>query len=62
MRRAVAAAQVTFDGHPFALTVSLGGALWSGEDGDTLLARADDALYRAKEGGRDAVVLDSDES
>lgn len=57
VRRAVAAKPVTFAEHEFAVTVSLGGALWSGEDGDALLARADAALYAAKEGGRDRVEL-----
>jgi diguanylate cyclase (GGDEF)-like protein len=60
VRRAVAVAPLTFGEHAFAVTVSLGGALWSGEDGDALLARADDALYCAKAAGRDAVVLDGD--
>jgi diguanylate cyclase len=40
------------------LSVSIGVAAWRGGDEDTarLLARADDALYRAKARGRDCVV------
>jgi diguanylate cyclase (GGDEF)-like protein len=39
------------------VTVSLGGAVSVGESMDALIARADDALYEAKERGRDLVVL-----
>lgn len=43
------------EGHVF--TASLGVAsLLNGEDSEGLLARADEALYRAKEGGRNRVV------
>jgi two-component system, cell cycle response regulator len=59
VRRAAAEKPVVFSGTAFSMTVSLGGAVWRGEDGDALIARADDALYRAKEGGRDAVVMSS---
>ena len=57
VRRAIAA-------HPWPLrrvTASIGVAvLRQGEHGATLLARADDALYRAKRGGRDRVELGRD--
>ena len=50
--------------HPFPgagrITVSLGVAEYAvDEDMDTLFRRVDDALYRAKEGGRDRVVADA---
>ncbi|MCW2996074.1 MAG: hypothetical protein JWQ18_3569, partial [Conexibacter sp.] len=42
---------------PDAETCSIGVVTWDGaEGGDTLFARADAALYRAKDGGRDRVV------
>lgn len=61
LRRAIAE-------HPFVLegvegtvcvTVSIGVAVFGlhGEDADTLLRAADEALYRSKRGGRDRVTL-----
>ncbi|HWM10914.1 MAG TPA: diguanylate cyclase [Solirubrobacteraceae bacterium] len=38
------------------VTVSIGWAAWDGETADDLLGRADEALYTAKERGRDCVV------
>ncbi|GIF10130.1 GGDEF domain-containing protein [Actinoplanes teichomyceticus] len=44
---------------PMGCTFSAGVATWDGvESGDELLARADRALYRAKDAGRDRVVSD----
>jgi diguanylate cyclase (GGDEF)-like protein len=57
VREAVAAAAFNHEGTPLpSLTVSLGLAALEGEeDSHRLLARADEALYRAKRSGRDRV-------
>ena len=57
VRRVVASAPITAAEHTFVITVSIGAAVWRGESADALIARADDALYAAKERGRDAVVI-----
>ena len=57
VRRAIGGAAIVVDGHELAVTVSLGGAVCGRESADRLIARADDALYTAKEQGRDKVVL-----
>ena len=41
---------------PVAVTVSIGIASWDGEAPEELLHRADEALYAAKQGGRDRVM------
>jgi diguanylate cyclase (GGDEF)-like protein len=58
LRAALAADPVrTGDGLCVQVTASFGWAAWSGgETADTLVARADTALYAAKDGGRDRVV------
>jgi diguanylate cyclase (GGDEF)-like protein len=60
LRLAVSALEVERpDGGRIRLTVSMGLAGWqAGEPADRLIARADQALYRAKAGGRDRVVHD----
>jgi two-component system cell cycle response regulator len=41
---------------PVPVTCSVGVATWDGEPAETLLARADEALYAAKDAGRDRVM------
>ncbi|WP_307872692.1 diguanylate cyclase [Paractinoplanes ovalisporus] len=58
MRSSVADAPVDTLAGPIPVTISVGVAQLAGEDSlDQVLARADHALYRAKEGGRNRVVL-----
>ena len=57
LRAVVAESPITAGEHRLAVTVSLGGAVHAGESTDALIARADDALYGAKERGRNLVVL-----
>ena len=57
IRRAISRAPFVVDGEEVAVTVSLGGAVRGRDSADRLIARADDALYTAKEQGRDRVVL-----
>src|SRR5215207_9827946 len=51
LRAAVAVAPVAFAGGELPVTVSVGWAHWVGDTPDDLLARADRALYRAKDAG-----------
>lgn len=55
LRAAVAAAPVEAAGTALDVTVSVGWAHWAGDTPDDLLARADRALYQAKDAGRDMV-------
>jgi two-component system cell cycle response regulator len=55
LRAAVAAAPVEAAGTSLPVTISAGWAHWAGDTPDDLLARADRALYKAKDAGRDAV-------
>jgi diguanylate cyclase (GGDEF)-like protein len=58
MRAAVAATAIPTAAGPIPVTISVGLAALTPGDGtlDHLLARADHALYRAKEAGRNQVV------
>ncbi|CAA7616516.1 FOG: GGDEF domain [Magnetospirillum sp. LM-5] len=62
MREAVAAICVEADGHQVRFTASIGiaGLEEADHSVDIVLARADQALYRAKNGGRNRVVADRD--
>ena len=55
LRAAVADAPIQAAGAGLPVTVSVGWAHWAGDTPDDLLARADRALYRAKDAGRNAV-------
>jgi len=57
IRKIVRAPEIQLPGVALTITVSIGGATWEGECMDDLLNRADEALYRAKGGGRDQIVL-----
>lgn len=58
LRQRIAAEVFTIAGQPVQLTVSIGGAVYpSGATGGSFIRSVDDALYRAKAGGRNRVVL-----
>jgi diguanylate cyclase (GGDEF)-like protein len=56
LRASVEGVRTRVDGLELAVTVSIGWATWDGEeDADALVKRADNALYAAKDAGRNAV-------
>jgi two-component system cell cycle response regulator len=55
LRASVAEAPIAAAGQELPVTISVGWAHWAGDTPDDLLARADRALYRAKDQGRDTV-------
>jgi two-component system cell cycle response regulator len=55
LRAAVGTVPVEAAGGILPITISVGWAHWSGDTPDDLLARADRALYKAKDAGRDTV-------
>jgi two-component system cell cycle response regulator len=57
LRKAVRETPIEAQGQRVIVTVSIGGAVNAGESMDELLNLADDALYRAKDEGRDRVVM-----
>jgi diguanylate cyclase (GGDEF)-like protein len=59
LRAALASRSIDSDGQTFSVTVSIGVAAFQGGDLRASLRRADEALYRAKTGGRDRVIIDT---
>jgi diguanylate cyclase (GGDEF)-like protein len=57
VREAIARSPIVVDAHELSVTASLGGATRDKDTADALIARADDALYAAKDQGRDRVVM-----
>ena len=55
LRATIAGDPVVHDGIEVNVTASLGWATWAGEDADALVRRADEALYEAKDAGRNCV-------
>jgi diguanylate cyclase (GGDEF)-like protein len=54
----VAETPVPWESEEIPISVSAGVAAWeSGDTAETLLARADAALYRAKDAGRNRVIV-----
>jgi diguanylate cyclase (GGDEF)-like protein len=64
IRRAMAESRLEFGGHTITTTVSVGVASFPRDGGDPniLLEKADRALYRAKQAGKNTVVAFSEEA
>jgi len=61
VRSAVGSEPIIYEGESLEITVSMGGAKrWTGEKVEAFIERADKALYRAKEEGRNRVVMADD--
>lgn len=58
LRRRISNTRLHFRGQPLSVTISFGLTLArSGDDADSLFARADEAMYKAKNLGRDQVAI-----
>lgn len=62
LRAAIAAADIDFEGRRLKATVSIGAWTRPGDSLDDMIRRADDMLYRAKQTGRDRLVMDQNDS
>ncbi len=62
LRAAVAAAEVDVEGRRITATISIGAWSRLGVSLDEMIRHADDMLYRAKQTGRNRVVLDRDDT
>jgi len=61
LRAAIAEEPVRTDAGDIPVTVSVGLAEWAPQDaGDSVIARADEAMYDAKQGGRNRIVIAPD--
>jgi len=60
LRRTIEASAISYDGQNLSITASFGIAQFD-SDIDSLFSRADDALYQAKEAGRNRIVCDTQE-
>jgi two-component system, cell cycle response regulator len=58
LRTGIAGSPITADDTTLSMTVSIGVAVWTGEELEHLVGRADTALYAAKAAGRDRVMLE----
>lgn len=61
LRAAIAAADIDFEGQRSNVTVSIGAWTRSGDSLNDMIGRADDMLYRAKQTGRNRLVIDRDD-
>ena len=61
IRLTLTAQPIAIDRQPILLTLSAGIATWASQEDnlDAVIARADQALYRAKQAGRNRVVAES---
>ena len=60
LRHSVADTRAAHEGRPIPLTISIGvGCRRQGDSVDSLLARADAALYAAKNAGRNRVAIEA---
>jgi diguanylate cyclase (GGDEF)-like protein len=57
LRKAIAETPIEFDAHRFFMTASVGVAQWQDQDLELIIKQADNAMYAAKNNGRNRVEL-----